>query len=179
MIYRYFNLFLPVLSTTCWGIIDWDNSSAPNRHRAIPWCNDGPVRWCALLWRHYERDIVSNHQRLYCSLNRWFRRRSKMTLKLGVTGLCVGNSPVTGEFPAQRASNAENVSIWWRHHGICLTKAEYLCIVLDPINKVSASERKRCVCNVFLLWGRCWQDIEIGLWVPSVKRQLEWTTWHR
>ena len=23
----------------------------------------------------------------------------------------------TGEFPAQRASNAENGSIWWRHHG--------------------------------------------------------------
>ena len=30
--------------------------------------------------------------------------------------LCAGKSPVTGEFPAQRASNAENVSIWWRHH---------------------------------------------------------------
>ena len=29
---------------------------------------------------------------------------------------CAGNSPVTGEFPAQRASNAENVSIRWRHH---------------------------------------------------------------
>ena len=26
----------------------------------------------------------------------------------GITG--------TGEFPAQMASNAENVSIWWRHH---------------------------------------------------------------
>ena len=25
-------------------------------------------------------------------------------------------SPVTGEFPAQMASNAENVSIWWRHY---------------------------------------------------------------
>ena len=24
--------------------------------------------------------------------------------------------PGTGEFPAQMASNAENVSIWWRHH---------------------------------------------------------------
>ena len=36
--------------------------------------------------------------------------------KLRVTGLCEGNSPVTGEFPAQRASNAENVSIWWSHH---------------------------------------------------------------
>ena len=31
-------------------------------------------------------------------------------------GICEGNSPVTGEFPTQRASNAENVSIWWRHH---------------------------------------------------------------
>ena len=33
-----------------------------------------------------------------------------------VTGFCVWNSPGTGEFPAQMASNAENVSIWWRHH---------------------------------------------------------------
>ena len=29
---------------------------------------------------------------------------------------CKGNSLVTSEFPAQRASNVENVSIWWRHH---------------------------------------------------------------
>ena len=27
-----------------------------------------------------------------------------------------GNSPVTGEFPAQMASNAENFTIWWRHN---------------------------------------------------------------
>ena len=46
------------------------------------------------------------------------RRRSKKTSKLRVTGLCEGNSPVTCEFPAQRASNAENISIWWRHHGL-------------------------------------------------------------
>ena len=39
----------------------------------------------------------------------------------GVTGLCVGNSPGTGEFPAQTASNAENVSIWWRHHDRVMT----------------------------------------------------------
>ena len=36
--------------------------------------------------------------------------------ELRVTGLCAGNSPEAGEFPAQMASNAENVSIWWRHH---------------------------------------------------------------
>ena len=40
----------------------------------------------------------------------------KITQKLRVTGLCAGNSPVTDEFPAQMANNAENVSIWWRHH---------------------------------------------------------------
>ena len=34
-----------------------------------------------------------------------------------VTGLCEGDLPLTGESPAQRASNAEKVSIWWRHHG--------------------------------------------------------------
>ena len=39
----------------------------------------------------------------------------RKTSKLRVTGLCAGNSPVTGEFPAQMTSNAENVSIWWRH----------------------------------------------------------------
>ena len=25
-------------------------------------------------------------------------------------------APVTGEFPAQMANKAENVSAWWRHH---------------------------------------------------------------
>ena len=47
----------------------------------------------------------------------WTWHRWKKTSKLCVTGLCEGNSPVTGEFPAQMASNAENVSIWWHHHG--------------------------------------------------------------
>ena len=35
----------------------------------------------------------------------------KKTSEFRVTGLCAGNSPVTNEFPAQRASNTENVSI--------------------------------------------------------------------
>ena len=67
-------------------------------------------------WRHNERDGVSNHQPHDCLLNCLFRLRWKKTSKLRVTGLCAGNSPVTDEFPAQRASNAKNVSIWWRHH---------------------------------------------------------------
>ena len=67
-------------------------------------------------WRHNGLHGAWNHQPHDCLLNGLFRCRSTKTSKLRVTGLCEGNSPVTGEFPAQRASNAENVSIWWRHH---------------------------------------------------------------
>ena len=41
---------------------------------------------------------------------------AEKTSKFRVTGLCAGNSPGTSEFPAQMASYAENVSIWWRYH---------------------------------------------------------------
>ena len=73
-------------------------------------------------WFHYNEVIMGTmasqitFQPHDCLFNRLFGRRSKKTSKFRVTGLCAGNSPVTGEFPAQMASNAENVSIWWRHH---------------------------------------------------------------
>ena len=70
----------------------------------------------SLQWRHNGRHGISNHQPHHCLLNLLFRRRSKKTSKLCVTGLCAGNSPVTGELPEQMANNMENVSIWWRHH---------------------------------------------------------------
>ena len=72
----------------------------------------------SLQWHHNERDGVSeaNHQPHDCLLNGLFRHRWKKTPKLRVTGLGAGNSPLTGEFPAQMASNAENISIWSRHH---------------------------------------------------------------
>ena len=66
---------------------------------------------CSLLWRDNGGEYVSNHQPHDCLLNRSSRRRSKKTSKLLVACLCVGNSPETGEFPAQMASNAENASI--------------------------------------------------------------------
>ena len=69
-----------------------------------------------LQWPYNERDGVSNHRHLHCLLNRLLRGRSKKRSKLHVTGLCKGNPPVTGWFPSQRTSNAENVSISWRHY---------------------------------------------------------------
>ena len=47
----------------------------------------------SLWWRHNDHDSVSNHQPHECLFNCLFRRRSKKTSKLRVTGLCVGNSP--------------------------------------------------------------------------------------
>ena len=69
-----------------------------------------PCKELSLQWRHNGPDGVSNHQPHDCLLKRLFRRRSKKTPKLRVTGLC------EGEFPAQMASNTENISILWRHH---------------------------------------------------------------
>ena len=76
----------------------------------------------SLQWRHSERDGVSNHRHLDGLPNRLFRRKAKKTSKLRVAGLCEGNSPVTGDFPAQRASDAEYVSVWWHHHALLLSK---------------------------------------------------------
>ena len=47
----------------------------------------------------------------------WSANQRKIS-KLRVTGLCEGNSPITGKFPSQRASNVENVSIWRRHRDL-------------------------------------------------------------
>ena len=56
--------------------------------------NHGPLEWC-----HNERDDIWNHRRLDYLLSRLFRRRSKRTTMLRVTGLCEGKS-----------------TTWWRHH---------------------------------------------------------------
>ena len=90
-----------------------------------------------LRWRHNDHAGVSNHQPHGCLLNRLFRRKSKKTSKLRVTGLCAGNSPGTGEFPAQMASYAENVSIWWRHHD--MLRSHPLCWII--------CDHRKCIRN--------------------------------
>ena len=88
----------------------------------------------ALQWRQNERDGVSNHQPHDGLLNCLLRRKSKKTSRLRVTGLCAGNSPLTDEFLAQKASNAENVSSWWRHYASRRVHYEYIYVqwIADP-----------------------------------------------
>ena len=82
-----------------------------------------------LRWRHNERDGVSNHQHIHCLLNLLFRRRSKKTSKLRVTGLCdetfstllslcAGNLVVTSGFPSQRPVT-RNFDVYF---DLCLNK---------------------------------------------------------
>ena len=101
-----------------WGLrlTQWWQTCSGKRHTHLAPTTHYKYWIFSLQWRQNDHDCVSNHQPPSCLLNRLFRRRSKKTSKLRVTGLCAGNSPETGEFAAQRASNAENVSIWWRHH---------------------------------------------------------------
>ena len=107
---------LPPFSPLCWSATRACRSTS--LYALILWDVNTQPRPSTLQWRHNERDGLSYNQPHDCLLNRLFRRRSKETSKLRVPGLCGGNSPVTGEFPAQMASNAGNISIWWRHHDI-------------------------------------------------------------
>ena len=53
----------------------------------------------SLQWRHNGRYGISHQQPYNCLFNRLFRRRSKKTSKLRVTGLFAGNSSVTVNSP--------------------------------------------------------------------------------
>ena len=111
-----------------------------------------------LRWRHNDHAGVSNHQPHGCLLNRLFRRKSKKTSKLRVTGLCAGNSPGTGEFPAQMASYAENVSIWWRHHDVALNQVQD--IANEIIKTCDITWAPRCV-NPRATWQFIQQLVKI------------------
>ena len=59
---------------------------------------------------------ITNPTIVYSSVYSLFRRKTKKTSKLRVTGLCWGWFSGDRWISRIRASNAENVSIWWRHH---------------------------------------------------------------
>ena len=148
----------------------WENiimaadALAPYMCVVLPGAQRVLINVTSLQWRHSEHDGVSNHQPHDCLLNRLFRRRSKKTSKFRVTGLCEGNSPVTGEFPPQRVSNTKNVSIWWRHHstgqniiGIWLISQFYFVISDKAFHKIIqvTHKRQQCVSGTALYIKSC------------------------
>ena len=122
----------------------------------------------SLQWRHNWHDGVSNHQPHHCLLNNLVCRRSKKISKLRLTGICAGNSPVTGEFPAQMASNAEKVSIWWRHHVHEIT-------LISPRSWWVKNECYFCIHNNnthLESWSICHRDINHFLWQFALMNTL-------
>ena len=66
------------------------------------------VKWASLLLK-WPVNRVFVQQFLQTDNKKTHQRLASLTL-------CKGNPLITGGFPAQRDSNAENVSIWWRHN---------------------------------------------------------------
>ena len=84
---------------------------------------------------HYD-DVIMTTLRLKSPASRLFTQSFiqayiKENIKAPPHWPLCGEFTGTDEFPAQRASNAENVSIWWRHHG-----------QPAPINESSFSRQK-------------------------------------
>ena len=82
---------------------------------------DGKLYPYALRWRHNGLDSVSNHQPHDCLLNRLFKRRSKKTSKLCVTGLWAENhrGPVNSphKWPVTwKMFPFDDVIMDYRHH---------------------------------------------------------------
>ena len=132
---------------------------------------------------HPGRDGVSNPRRLHCLFNCWFSRRSTKTSKLRVTGLCAENSPVTEEFPAQKASNAEYFSIWWRHHDGFWRRIFLVKWILDTLVKnalvkdILVNEWRNSMCLAY--WsplthtcvnelGHHWVKIPLSVWHQTI-----------
>ena len=99
--------------------------------------------WCkkirrALQWRHNKCDGVSNHQP-YDRVTIYSGADQRKLQRNRVTGLSAGNSPMTGEFPAQKARDAETLSIWLHHHGYRLSwtvSCRDLMLRIPPINNI-------------------------------------------
>ena len=120
-----------------------------------------------LQWRHNERHGVSNHQRFDCWPNRLFRCRLKKTSKFCVTGFCYGNPPVTDGFSSQR-TNAENVSIWWRHHDVPWN-SDKNSLCHDKVHIETIGYR-----GVVLTCISLYQNIEAGIkWPPLGTRHCK------
>ena len=97
-----------------------------------------------LQWRYNERDGVSNPHRLDCILNR-----------------------LTVDFPAQRASKAEKVSIWWRHH---VTLTDWDISPFPPFDLIYFTLHYDVIkWKHFRVTGPLYGEFTGHLWIPLTK----------
>ena len=133
-----------------------------------------------LWWRHNGRDDVSNHQPHHRLLTLLFRRRSKK--RQSSTSLAfmrgIHREPVNS--PHKWPVNAENVSIWWRHHALSdpwlvpvpqkeimikkvISSLIICCCCIYSSLRVYISSLQRCCCEVRSV---CWKAYTA--WIPEL-----------
>ena len=113
---------------------------------------------CSLQWRHNDHDGVSNHQPHGC-LPKRLLRQIKENIKAPRHWPLCGEFAGVGEISAQRASYAENVSIWWRHHVYVTTVATLprLAVRATPHRFVyNIRDFGGFLCNPFVMLGGTW-----------------------
>ena len=98
----------------------------------------------SLQWRHNDQDSVSNHQPHGCLLNRLYRRRSKKTSKLRVTGLCVGNSP--GLVNSPHKGQLRGKCFHLMTSSCVVTRAGFPSIILGDIKMVPTNTK---ICYIY------------------------------
>ena len=144
---------------------------------------DGVMTWkrfphYSLQWRHNGHISVSNHQPHDCWLNRLFRRRSKKTLKLRVTGHCAGNSPVNSPHKGpitRKMFPFDDVSWFLCEGGMLLTSG--FPSLRDSKAELGCFPYKRSICRCFET-QYCSFDI-IFMWlVLHYMRYIHWGHGH-
>ena len=79
-----------------------------------------------------------------------------------------GEFTITGEFPTQRARNAENVSIWWHHHVLWIHRL--VCVKKNCLGFAVHSTVECCYnviqyCKILHNNYRNWGRISIRCWI--------------
>ena len=124
--------------------------NARSDNLTLPWYNKSQ-------WRHIERDGVSNERHLDCLLNHLFRRRSKRTPKLRVTGLCEGNPPVTSGFPHKRPVTRIKFHLMTSPcsrlmFSKMLLRVAYYAISITEGITFPCQKYWHCKCQIYIMW---------------------------
>ena len=126
-----------------------------------------------LQWRHNERNGVSNHRRLHCLPIGWFKTVVYST-HIKESSEASRHRPLWGEFtghrwiPLTKASNAENVSIWWRQSwGVNFSLCPAFVIFVQILNYTLYSA---------LFWGQTLLGIIMGMGSANDRRRYNVTS---
>ena len=114
-----------------------------------------PTVQCAFLIGHYGDVIMGAMASQITSWRLFTQSFIQAQIKENIKAprhwpLCAGNSPGTGQFPAQMASNEENVFIWWRHHGFC---TDTLIFPYHLTASINTSVHTCCLTYMFIIWS--------------------------